>query len=108
MLIHQGNVLKNDTTLEESKVLENNFIVIMLCKKGSTSAASSTAKDSTKQPSVDRAIPVAPATEPPSVPTPVYVSPPVSGTTNIIFLFCAKPTFLKFWIFLCLTVPISE
>jgi hypothetical protein len=32
MLIHQGNVLKNDTTLEESKVLENNFIVIMLSK----------------------------------------------------------------------------
>ena len=32
MLIHQGNVLKNETTLEENKVLENNFIVIMLSK----------------------------------------------------------------------------
>jgi hypothetical protein len=31
------------------------------------------------QPSVDRAIPVAPATEPQAVPTPVYVSHPVSG-----------------------------
>ncbi|XP_051187970.1 probable ubiquitin receptor RAD23 isoform X1 [Lolium perenne] len=77
MLIHQGNVLKNDTTLEESKVLENNFIVIMLSKKGSTSAASSTAKESPKQPSVDRAIPVAPTTQPPTVPTPVSI--PVSA-----------------------------
>ncbi|KAM0878120.1 hypothetical protein ACQ4PT_035062 [Festuca glaucescens] len=90
MLIHQGNVLKNDTTLEESRVLENNFIVIMLSKKGSTSAASSTAKESTKQPSVDRAIPVAPATQPPAVPTPVYVSPPVSWTKSIKFLFCVS------------------
>lgn len=32
MLIHQGNVLKNDATLEENKVVENNFIVIMLSK----------------------------------------------------------------------------
>ncbi|KAG2584040.1 hypothetical protein PVAP13_6KG267300 [Panicum virgatum] len=61
MLIHQGNVLKNETTLEENKVLENNFIVIMLSKKGSSSAAS-----------VDRAIPASPATQPPAAaPAPV-------------------------------------
>uniref|UniRef100_A0ACD6AGD2 Uncharacterized protein n=1 Tax=Avena sativa TaxID=4498 RepID=A0ACD6AGD2_AVESA len=93
MLIHQGNVLKNDTTLEESKILENNFIVIMLCKKGSTSAASSTAKDSTKQPSVDRAIPVAPATEPPAVPTPVMpVSAPVPTATAVAAPIAAAST----------------
>lgn len=32
MLIHQGKVLKDGTTLEENKVAENNFIVIMLTK----------------------------------------------------------------------------
>ena len=32
MLIHQGKVLKDDTTLEENKVAENSFIVIMLTK----------------------------------------------------------------------------
>lgn len=32
MLIHQGKVLKDDTTLEENKVAENSFIVIMLSK----------------------------------------------------------------------------
>lgn len=32
MLIHQGKVLKDDTTLEENKVAENSFVVIMLSK----------------------------------------------------------------------------
>ena len=32
MLIHQGKVLKDGTTLEENKVLENSFVVIMLSK----------------------------------------------------------------------------
>ena len=32
MLIHQGKVLKDDTTMEENKVVENSFIVIMLSK----------------------------------------------------------------------------
>lgn len=32
MLIHQGKVLKDGTTLEENKVSENSFIVIMLSK----------------------------------------------------------------------------
>lgn len=32
MLIHQGKVLKDSTTLEENKVAENSFIVIMLTK----------------------------------------------------------------------------
>ncbi|KAG2578857.1 probable ubiquitin receptor RAD23 [Panicum virgatum] len=75
MLIHQGNVLKNETTLEENKVLENNFIVIMLSKKGSSSAG--TAKAPTSQTSVDRAIPASPATQPPAAaPAPIV---PVSA-----------------------------
>lgn len=32
MLIHQGKVLKDATTLEENKVAEKSFIVIMLSK----------------------------------------------------------------------------
>ncbi|CAO2175323.1 unnamed protein product [Urochloa humidicola] len=81
MLIHQGNVLKNETTLEENKVLENNFIVIMLSKKGSSSAASATAKAHTSQfnlicvlvqTSIDRVIPASPAIQPPpAAPAPV-------------------------------------
>lgn len=32
MLIHQGKVLKDDTTLEENNVAEDSFVVIMLSK----------------------------------------------------------------------------
>ncbi|XP_075483318.1 ubiquitin receptor RAD23c-like [Primulina tabacum] len=43
MLIHQGKVLKDDTTLEENKVAEKTFVVIMLTKnKASSSGASTT------------------------------------------------------------------
>jgi UV excision repair protein RAD23 len=34
MLIHQGKVLNDETTLEENQVLENNFLVIMLRQVG--------------------------------------------------------------------------
>ncbi|KAH1265303.1 Ubiquitin receptor RAD23c [Glycine max] len=42
MLIHQGKVLKDGTTLEENKVAENSFIVIMLSKTKSSSGEGST------------------------------------------------------------------
>jgi Ubiquitin family len=32
MLIYQGSILKDDTTLAESKVAENSFVVIMVSK----------------------------------------------------------------------------
>lgn len=32
MLIHQGKVLQDSSTLEENKVAENSFIVVMLSK----------------------------------------------------------------------------
>ena len=32
MLIHQGKVLKDDTKLEDNKVAENSFVVVMLTK----------------------------------------------------------------------------
>ncbi|KAL6862453.1 hypothetical protein ACP4OV_016794 [Aristida adscensionis] len=67
MLIHQGNVLKNDITLEENKVLEKSFIVIMLSKT-----------------SVDRATPASLAAQPPVALAPVApVSPPVQASTAV-------------------------
>lgn len=50
MLIHQGKVLKDNTTLDENKVTENSFVVIMLTKTksaptdGSSASAAATAK----------------------------------------------------------------
>ena len=32
MLVYQGKVLKDDTTLDENKVAESSFIVVMLSK----------------------------------------------------------------------------
>lgn len=32
MLIHQGKILKDGTTLAENRVIDNNFIVVMLSK----------------------------------------------------------------------------
>ncbi|XP_021296581.1 ubiquitin receptor RAD23d-like isoform X1 [Herrania umbratica] len=43
MLIHQGKVLKDNTTLDENKVAENSFIVIMLTKNKVSSSGASTA-----------------------------------------------------------------
>lgn len=43
MLIYQGKVLKDGTTLDENKVVENSFIVIMLTKSKNSSGEGSTA-----------------------------------------------------------------
>lgn len=32
LLIHQGKVLKDDTTMDDNKVSENGFLVVMLTK----------------------------------------------------------------------------
>ncbi|XP_019441386.1 PREDICTED: ubiquitin receptor RAD23c-like isoform X3 [Lupinus angustifolius] len=74
MLIHQGKVLKDATTLEENKVAENSFIVIMLSKTRSTSgegSATSTAP-SVKAPQASAA--------PTSTP-PVSVAPQAPAAT---------------------------
>ncbi|KAL3824081.1 hypothetical protein ACJIZ3_020110 [Penstemon smallii] len=42
LLIYQGKVLKDDTTLEENKVAENSFVVIMLTKHKVSSSEGST------------------------------------------------------------------
>ncbi|XP_060182693.1 ubiquitin receptor RAD23c-like [Lycium barbarum] len=93
MLIHQGKVLKDGTTLEENKVGESNFIVVMLTKsksssgEGSATSTAATAKtpqSSTPAPSSTPAstaaqVPVAsPAAAPspaPAAPSPAPVAP---------------------------------
>uniref|UniRef100_A0A1J3EUV6 Ubiquitin receptor RAD23 n=1 Tax=Noccaea caerulescens TaxID=107243 RepID=A0A1J3EUV6_NOCCA len=98
MLIHQGKVLKDETTIEENKVAENSFIVIMMTKSktastGASSASAGTTAQvkstplSTPQPSSTLQTPnsvATPATPPPTpastpapAPAPVTVAAPV-------------------------------
>jgi UV excision repair protein RAD23 len=78
-LIHQGNVLKDGTTLEENKVVENSFIVIMLSKTKSTSGEGSSSTTSTaptaKAPGTSAPPPASTAPPPASTPTPAAPSP---------------------------------
>ncbi|KAM6551639.1 hypothetical protein CsatB_001447 [Cannabis sativa] len=70
MLIHQGKVLKDTTTLEENAVAENSFIVIMLTKtKAAPSGASSASGGVVSQ------------AQPVSAPTPISTTP--STTSQI-------------------------
>ncbi|KAK8930477.1 putative DNA repair protein RAD23-3 [Platanthera zijinensis] len=65
MLIHQGKVLKDETTLAENNVAEKSFIVIMLRKtKGSSSGASTDRTTAVSQP------PTATAAPAPAIPVP--------------------------------------
>ncbi|KAM7271789.1 hypothetical protein ACFE04_031003 [Oxalis oulophora] len=87
MLIHQGKVLKDETTLEENKVAENSFIVIMLSKARSTpgeGSTTSTAAPVTKAPETSASpAPQAPAVAPtttPVAPSPLAGIAPVSNT----------------------------
>ncbi|KAL7221540.1 hypothetical protein ACSBR1_023487 [Camellia fascicularis] len=61
MLIHQGKVLKDATTLEENKVVENSFVVIMLSKSKASGGASTTSAPSTQ---AQPATPLAPSSQP--------------------------------------------
>ncbi|KAI3825211.1 hypothetical protein L1987_06689 [Smallanthus sonchifolius] len=80
MLIHQGKVLKDATTLEENKVSENSFIVIMLSKSkvpsGQTSITETASKTSAGSPA-----PAVAQAPPPAVTQPAVVpSAPASAT----------------------------
>ncbi|KAG0476377.1 hypothetical protein HPP92_012791 [Vanilla planifolia] len=80
MLIHQGKVLKDDTTLAENNVAEKSFVVIMLRK--SPSASSKPAIPSTPAPA-----PVAVQTTPAPVtttPTPVEASAPAITSSTAV------------------------
>ncbi|CAI9752996.1 unnamed protein product [Fraxinus pennsylvanica] len=84
MLIHQGKVLKDETTLEENKVAEKSFIVIMLSKnKASSSAAAtaSTAPLSTNQPASNTPPPAQSVT---ASPTPASTLAPPQSTPESV------------------------
>ncbi|OEL33358.1 putative ubiquitin receptor RAD23 [Dichanthelium oligosanthes] len=67
VLIYQGKVLKDETTLEENQVIENNFLVIMLRQnKGSSSTAP--AKASANQAPPTQTVPATPAPQTPAAP----------------------------------------
>ncbi|CAN0876373.1 Ubiquitin receptor RAD23c [Linum grandiflorum] len=86
MLIHQGKVLKDNTTLDENKVVEDSFIVVMLTKSKSSSGEGSTASAAkapqTSAPSATApqtgaplsTAPQAPAATPLAAPAPVPAS----------------------------------
>ncbi|KAI3699117.1 hypothetical protein L2E82_43173 [Cichorium intybus] len=95
MLIHQGKVLKDPTTLEENKVAENSFIVIMLSKTKAPAGEASTAAAAPKAPQTSAAPPAPAPTQPPppvtqpvSAPSPAPVSdpaPPVNPTSGNVY-----------------------
>lgn len=90
MIIHQGKVLKDGTTLEENKVAENSFVVIMLSKSKSSAGEGSTtlvpptvkAPDSCVTPTPSAVQPVAVITTPPASvasPAPAVTPPSVAA-----------------------------
>ncbi|CAH9104676.1 unnamed protein product [Cuscuta epithymum] len=80
MLIHQGKVLKDGTTLEENKVAENNFVVVMMAKSKSTpgegSASATPAAKETQVTSNPPASSTPASTTTTTVPTPTPVATP--------------------------------
>ncbi|KAM3257392.1 hypothetical protein ACQJBY_049602 [Aegilops geniculata] len=81
MLIYQGTVLKDETTLEENKVVENNFLVIMLRQnKGSSSAAPAKSKEPSNQAPPTQTVPATPASQAPATPAPQAVAAPAPIT----------------------------
>ncbi|PIN05957.1 Nucleotide excision repair factor NEF2, RAD23 component [Handroanthus impetiginosus] len=86
MLIHQGKVLKDGTTLEENKVAENNFVVVMLTKnkgssgEGSTTSTAPSAKAPQASAPPPASVPASTTPQPPSA-TPAPASTPVPAST---------------------------
>ncbi|KAL4569321.1 hypothetical protein LXL04_024957 [Taraxacum kok-saghyz] len=84
MLIHQGKVLKDTTTLEENKVAENSFIVIMLSKNKVASGETSTTTAAPKAPQTSAAPPAPAATQAPPPVTPPVSAPPASDPAPVV------------------------
>lgn len=84
MLIHQGKVLKDATTLEENQVAENSFIVIMLSKASpSGSSCAQSAPKSQAQPAATPSSTTTPTAAP--APTPVVApSQPAAETAAVV------------------------
>ncbi|XP_051149052.1 ubiquitin receptor RAD23c-like [Andrographis paniculata] len=96
MLIHQGKVLKDGTTLEENKVADNSFVVVMMTKnKGSSGESSTTssappvkAPQTNVSPAPSPASSVAaaaPAPVPAPAPTPAPASAPAPADVSGVY-----------------------
>uniref|UniRef100_A0A7I4C6J1 Uncharacterized protein n=1 Tax=Physcomitrium patens TaxID=3218 RepID=A0A7I4C6J1_PHYPA len=76
LLIHQGKVLKDETTMADNKVAENGFLVVMLTKTKATPAPAGGAPASSSGPVQAPAAPApAPAPAPASTSTPAPAAP---------------------------------
>ncbi|KAF2317768.1 hypothetical protein GH714_041073 [Hevea brasiliensis] len=71
MLIYQGKVLKDNTTIDENKVAENSFVVIMLTKNKSSAGEASTAStaSTTKAPQISTQVLTSPQAPLPTLAT---------------------------------------
>ncbi|KAL8034496.1 hypothetical protein ABFX02_12G032600 [Erythranthe guttata] len=86
MLIHQGKVLKDDTTLEANNVAEKSFVVIMLTKSkasssGAAPAPAPAAPSSTAQPVSNTSQPTQPVT---AAPTPAPSVAPLQSAPESV------------------------
>jgi UV excision repair protein RAD23 len=83
LLIHQGKVLKDDTTMDDNKVSENGFLVVMLTKAKAPAAppssSSGTAQASAAEPPPPAQSPAPPAPPAQSNPSPAPASAPAAG-----------------------------
>ncbi|ONK70497.1 uncharacterized protein A4U43_C05F34320 [Asparagus officinalis] len=74
LLIHNGKVLKDESTLEENKISEDGFLVVMLSKSkapgtgGSSSAQPSATAVTPSQPPIQTSTQACPQTQPPTNP----------------------------------------
>ncbi|OWM81891.1 ubiquitin receptor RAD23b-like [Punica granatum] len=76
LLIHNGKVLKDETTLADNKVSEDGFLVVML-SKSKTSSSSGTSTSSTQPTSTTPAVP------PPTSNPPAAVEAPAQAPASI-------------------------
>ncbi|XP_060191177.1 ubiquitin receptor RAD23c-like isoform X2 [Lycium barbarum] len=82
MLIHQGKVLKDTTTLEENKVAENSFVVIML-SKAQPADSTDQARQTITAPQATAASAAPPQSAFESAPAPVPVPAAASPVTDV-------------------------
>ncbi|XP_071723452.1 ubiquitin receptor RAD23b-like [Rutidosis leptorrhynchoides] len=84
LLIHNGKVLKDETTLVDNKVTEDGFLVVMLSKSKATGSAgtSSTQPASSTKAATQEAAPATTQTEAPAVASPAPETVPVANTNT--------------------------
>ncbi|KAG8490507.1 hypothetical protein CXB51_016042 [Gossypium anomalum] len=87
LLIHNGKVLKDETTLADNKISEDGFLVVMLSKsKSSGSVGASSAQPASSTPST-----IAPVSNPTPTPEAPTQAPASMGTTSASDAATANP-----------------